>query len=235
MADSNNFNDAKIPNLDIGNYSLDEPRDHSACSTDGKVDVYFRNLKNNLIEKINDADVVFGCVSWITDLDIIRALQKKTVMLVIQKERYLKPQADEYKSSKNLREEYKKLHCSIELQSIGNQIGENMYYFFDPADPIVCVGEIKKEDGFSHPLMHNKFLVFAKWCKDIPTKTKEYAVWTGSFNFSKNASQSFENALYLIDPEIVNAYFQEFGQIWLLSEPVVWNSEEMSPFMYFDS
>lgn len=233
MSKPENFNTVKIPNPDIGNFTFDLPVDHSTSSIDSTTNVYFRNIKTRLIEKIMEADVIFGCVSWIKDPSIIRALQKKTVMLVIQKEKCLKPQVMETDFDKMIRNEYAQLKCGIELQSLDNPIGEKMCYFFDPADPIVCVGAIKNKEDTSNPLMHNKFLIFARWRKDAPSKTIQYAAWTGSFNFSANASKSFENALYLTDPNIVNAYFQEFGQIWLLSEPIDWEKEEMSPFMYF--
>ena len=45
-------------------------------------------------------------------------------------------------------------------------------------------------------------------------------VWTGSFNFTLNATNSFENAVVLHDPKIVNAFYQEWGQILALSEPL---------------
>lgn len=37
-----------------------------------------------------------------------------------------------------------------------------------------------------------------------------YAVWTGSFNFTKNACASFENAVVLREPAIVKAFFEEY-------------------------
>jgi hypothetical protein len=58
---------------------------------------------------------------------------------------------------------------------------------------------------------------------------KPYAVWTGSFNFSKTATQSFENALYILDRSIVQAYFSEWSQLTALSEPLDWESVSISP------
>lgn len=56
-----------------------------------------------------------------------------------------------------------------------------------------------------------------------------YAVWTGSFNFSKSATQSFENALYILDPSIIQAYLSEWNQIAALSESLDWDSDVLSP------
>ncbi|MNJ81293.1 hypothetical protein D3C77_800280 [compost metagenome] len=54
-------------------------------------------------------------------------------------------------------------------------------------------------------------------------------MWTGSFNFTKNATLSLENALFITDPKIVNAYFEEYGQIAAMSEELDWTSEWVAP------
>lgn len=57
--------------------------------------VFFRDLKTRLIEQINRADYVFGCVAWLTDHDILTALGKKRgVQLLVQKEDFLRPDSD---------------------------------------------------------------------------------------------------------------------------------------------
>lgn len=60
-------------------------------------------------------------------------------------------------------------------------------------------------------------------------KISPYAVWTGSFNITKNAGMSFENALYITDMAIVNAYYQEFSQITALSESLNWFKDWVEP------
>jgi phosphatidylserine/phosphatidylglycerophosphate/cardiolipin synthase-like enzyme len=81
--------------------------------------------------------------------------------------------------------------------------------------------------------MHNKFLIFSKVEEStedhgIETVTP-YAVWTGSFNLTKNATMSLENALFITDKKIVNAYFEEYGQIAAMSEELNWSSEWTAP------
>jgi len=56
-----------------------------------------------------------------------------------------------------------------------------------------------------------------------------YEVWTGSFNFTKNATYSFENAVLSKDQNIVGAFFREFGQIAALSESLDWETEWTAP------
>lgn len=82
--------------------------------------------------------------------------------------------------------------------------------------------------------MHNKFLVFARsnpeWPKtDSAPPVIPYAVWTGSFNVTANATRSFENAVVIRDETVSAAYLKEFGQILALSEPLDWNSDWISP------
>lgn len=81
--------------------------------------------------------------------------------------------------------------------------------------------------------MHNKFLIFAKeevWQDEeweflggegepsSVTIPKPYGVWTGSFNLTKNATYSLDNAIYLTEKVVVDAYYREFGQIAAMSE-----------------
>ncbi len=64
-----------------------------------------------------------------------------------------------------------------------------------------------------------------------PAKVRPYAVWTGSFNFTHNASRSFENAVYIEDEKIAQAYVDEYVQLLALSESLDWESECAEPDM----
>lgn len=55
------------------------------------------------------------------------------------------------------------------------------------------------------------------------------AVWTGSFNFTSNASRSLENAVFIRDPSVATAYANEFAQVAMLSEPLNWSSKWVCP------
>lgn len=97
-------------------------------------------------------------------------------------------------------------------------------------DAVRCVGNLNREKSPAFPRMHNKFLVFCniedrEGCEIV----EPYAVWSGSFNFTYNAANSLENAVLIRQPEIVKAYYREFGQIMALSEPLNWDSEWSAP------
>lgn len=80
--------------------------------------------------------------------------------------------------------------------------------------------------------MHHKFIVLCREVESEPhtyMNYNPYEVWTGSFNFTKNAGSSFENAIVLKDVHLVKAFFSEFAQIAALSEPLDWESEWVQP------
>ena len=207
-------------------------RDNSTSSTDGQVQVYFRNLSNALISEIKKADVVLGCVAWLTDFLIIDALRERDVAIVVQKEDFLRPDlgaSSDWK--KHLHARYDTLSCNIQRLSFNNMIG-SLSVCYDPTiQPIRCVGNYNRDKAPAFPRMHNKFMIFAKlnenedsWPTVVP-----YAVWTGSFNMTLNAQRSLENAILLKDPILVNAYFEEFGQIFAISEQLDWSSDWIAP------
>lgn len=101
-------------------------------------------------------------------------------------------------------------------------------------NPVSCVGNINNAKVAAFPRMHNKFLIFAKRNNNSELTYDEksiipYAVWTGSYNITKNASMSFENALYITDLKIVNAFYKEFAQIIALSESLDWFKDWVEP------
>jgi phosphatidylserine/phosphatidylglycerophosphate/cardiolipin synthase-like enzyme len=115
-----------------------------------------------------------------------------------------------------------------------------MSYLGDPTiEAVRCVGNHNSQKNPAFPRMHNKFIVLCKQTSHTLMQTDDeaseyrnyepYEVWTGSFNFTKNAGLSFENAVILKDTAIARAYFQEYAQIAALSEPLNWESEWVRP------
>lgn len=251
-------------------------RDYS--TTSNGVSVYFRNLEEHLIHHIQEADVVFGCVAWLTSDPILKALEQKQTAIVVQKEDFLRPDLNARSGwPKWLQGRYKSLKCNLERRSFPGLMGQlsvGTYAAYDSQDPIRCVGNYNSDKSPAFPRAHHKFVIFGR-TKAKPRQPSEaifpsdystteiqslgfgvgdenfvfngtdiedlddeeddfdssegltvqpYGVWTGSFNFTKNAGHSLENAVYLEDKAIVNAYANEFAQIFALSEPLNWES-----------
>ncbi|MFZ6047342.1 phospholipase D-like domain-containing protein [Pseudomonas sp. CR3202] len=216
-----------------GNYDKNFT-DNSTASSSG-VTVYFRNIEERLLQHIKESDAVFGAIAWLTSYSILDALAElNNVSIVVQKEDFLRPDVGSRSDfKKTLRTKYKSLKCNLTRYSFSN-ILSSVSVCSDPSiDPVRCVGNHNSEKKPAFPRMHNKFLIFARVEEgtedhDIETVTP-YAVWTGSFNLTKNATMSLENALFITDKKIVNAYFEEYGQIAAMSEELDWRSEWVAP------
>ena len=212
-----------------GHYFADVRQlDNSIVDSSRSTQVYFRDLEAHLISHIAQADAVFGCAAWLTSGPILDALAKKdSVSFVIQKEDFLRPDLGGRTYWKNwLREKYDSL-SGIERFSFDNVIDVLSCSYLDP---IRCVGNYNRDKVPAFPRMHNKFVIFAKLLDyDGYEGASPYAVWTGSFNLTKNAGKSLENAIFITDPEIVRAYWLEFGQIVAISEPLDWEADWVAP------
>lgn len=191
---------------------------------------------------IESADIIVGCVAWLTSKPIIEALAKKTgVSIIVQKEDFLRPDFGVKSNWKNeLRKVYKNLPDSLSRYDAGLQ-GTSLFMMSFAGDSTIeairCVGNHNAEKIPAFPRSHHKFIVFCKSLENPKSEYGEvigmnyepYAVWTGSFNFTHNATMSFENAVVLKEQEIVKAFFKEYAQIAAISEPLDWNSNWTEP------
>lgn len=214
-----------------------ELQDYTISSPESKITVYFRELENHLIEHIYQAELVVGCVAWLTSDRILQALAGRFTAIVVQKEDFLRPDLDVQDNWKrDLRTNYDKLKCDLERRWFGAPLGLTNILDESPLDPIRCLGNYNRDKLPAFPRAHHKFVVFCR-CLEVPgwkrheyLKVEPYAVWTGSFNFTKNATQSLENALVITDQAIVNAYYKEWLQVEALSEPLDWSVDWAAPY-----
>jgi hypothetical protein len=242
------FNKVKIENHNTGGSN---EFDNHNIKTD-LIDVYFRNIEDELIKNIEKADAVVGCVAWLTSENILIALSKKsTVQIVVQKEDFLRPDIASGKNfSKRIRYLYSLLNCEADRYmmdfGIGCRIGKCSVACDPSIEAVRCVGNYNKDKNPAFPRSHHKFVVFLKGpygkihnkkinINEIhgmayeEIKYEPYAVWSGSFNFTKNATNSLENAVLIKDKQIIEAYLKEWGQIAAISEPLDWESQWTFP------
>lgn len=200
----------------------------------GAARCYFRDIEERFLAELAEPDVqaVVGCVAWLTSKRILSALAKKRfVSIVVQKEDFLRPDA---LSGRELRAAYGR------FQNRTSRLGVGLDSLSTMSDATVeavrCLGNHNSAKHPAHPRMHHKFAVFCRhviqeedgsgWedAELIPTK-----VWTGSFNFTYNGTQSLENAVVLEDPIIARAYYREWEQVFALSEPLNWEKPWVAP------
>jgi hypothetical protein len=234
-----NLNELLISNADGPDKAL---QDFRSESVDGLTKVYFKNLELELVNRIREADIVVGCVAWLTSKPILLELQKKKgVSIIVQKEDFLRP---DLAAPRNWKRELQKLYSEIpraltryDHGFTGTEI-HMMSFASDPSlDPIRCVGNYNVSKAPAFPRAHHKFVLFCR-SKTLPIEHRRYhealtfepyEVWTGSFNFTKNAGNSFENAIISRDKNLVSAFFKEYGQIAALSERLDWETEWTVP------
>ena len=91
-----------------------------------------------------------------------------------------------------------------------------------------CIGHQKEPTKFAMPRMHHKFLVFLRMKEESDPGVADgewpyhpYAVWTGSYNITKNGNSSLENALFIRNDDLAQAYCDEWAQLVEVSEPEV--------------
>ncbi len=199
-----------------------------------KVSVHFQDLESRLIELIQQYEngIIFGCVAWLTSIPILAALAKcKNVQILVQKEDFLRP--DVSIKNKNqwhieLRRRYGLLKNDLSRYNLKDPIG-SLSVCGDPSfHAIRCVGNYNEDRQSAFPRSHHKFLVF---CESLGMEEHRVnyipvCVWTGSFNFTKNATLSFENAVVLHDYSGKNKFLESFlfehHRIFTLSESLNW-------------
>lgn len=213
----------------------DMPLQDYSTKGSAQTEVIFRNLEDRLIEMIHQADAIFGCVAWLTNPHILDALATKqnNVSIVIQKEDFLRPDRDARQKD-----------WKIKLRQMYRTLGKTERYWLpgvagrlssgadQTCEAVRCVGNHNSEKHSAFPRMHNKFLVFCTFNtieQEDFTDYTPYAVWTGSFNLTFNATMSFENAVIIYSSSLANAYLNEWSQILALSEPLDWESEWVEP------
>jgi hypothetical protein len=205
----------------------------------GGTAAYFRNLEPRLIAEIRKAEVVVGCVAWLTSEPILRALAGTGgVSIVVQKEDFLRPDITARPGwTRRLRALYEALPYTVRYDHLGSTASMLSFCGSPEIRPVRCVGNHNAGRAPAFPRSHHKFACFCRW-EEVPTEgppdtwpayIKPYAVWTGSFNFTANAAMSLENALLVTDPAVVNAYYQEWGNVLGISEPLDWEHPWVAP------
>ncbi len=230
----------KIPSesgkgIDLTDFSL------LNCQVDGETSVYFRNIEQRLIERIEESDCVFGCVAWLTSEPILKAIAKKSIaQLIIQKEDFLRPDIETVKMNykKKLRAIYSKIagvYRAHFYREIGIAISETWTIDSESEriEGVRCIGYRKQYHAELIPVMHHKFLVFCNYISPHDNfsfgSIDPYGIWTGSFNFTRNATRSFENAIFIKNRVIAKTFLREWGQLAALSEPLDWKHDYVAP------
>lgn len=184
-----------------------------------EVKIVFRQIEETVSELIRQSDFVVGCVAWLTNTVLLESLsQCRGCQFVVQTEDWLRPDAGDYTLSQQ-RELIRKLPL-IENYSLPRVPSVCSLFEVDP----VRLSGVPKNDSRNQPRMHHKFAIFgnARTDQDCggPWNVDYHTVFTGSFNWTRNATMSLENGVILRGSEIVDAYCREYFQILLSSRKI---------------
>lgn len=235
-----NLNHAVITNADGPDVWLPDAR-APTMAMDGRVEIHFDNLESALVKEITDHTTVVGCVAWLTNERVLRALSGcEMVSMIVNKEDFLRPDKGNW-SQRKIKELYSKIRdgCRISLGAYYSIGGDPTY------EAVRCVG-VSSDRKNVPPRMHHKFLVFCEIQQkrfnytnhlvDPPSEECEerdvvipVAVWTGSFNASENGTRSLENVIIIRDKVVAAAYYSEWKTLLGISEPLNWESEYVYP------
>jgi phosphatidylserine/phosphatidylglycerophosphate/cardiolipin synthase-like enzyme len=202
-----------------------------------KIKSVFDNLEEELIKLIHKYNngFVFGCVAWLTSLPILEALSKTNSQILIQKEDFIRPDIYSKDLFKNrLKVAYDKLKFLEYRHRLREPIRSLSICCSPEVDSIRCIGNYNSDKTPAFPRMHHKFMVFCRVDNQFPDLVyKPEVLWTGSFNITKNATMSFENAIVIEDltgnNPIIESYLNEHHQLFGLSEQLDWEKEWTEP------
>ena len=192
-------------------------RDTAAANVSYVV-AHLGELRTAAVNYISGSDIIVGSVAWMTDPAIMEALSQRFVALTVQKENWWK-KTD--RRGQRLAAGYASLVGGLPASAFPEPLASKGDVLLAP---IACVG-YAGSTPFA-PLHHHKFLVR---CHAEDGKLVADALWSGSFNLTKNASEGFENAVEIHDPIIADAYLHEFALMAAMSEPMNWRMAAPDP------
>ena len=209
--DYGNYKGSFIENIKLSNVELDE------------FELYIKDIKKELINKINIHDgPIVGNIAWLTDYDILEALSKKTVQIIIQKEDFLRPDSiNDNKFIKSIKKLYNKFSGFDNMNLFDYHISVCGHV---EIPGVTCLGNLNSEKNPAHPRAHNKFLVFCDYSEPDENNNSHIvpkSVWTGSFNFTNNSGNSLENSIYFSGRnDIIKKYYEYYLHMLMCSEPL---------------
>lgn len=180
--------------------------------------VHTADIRARLIEFIASSEAIVGCVAWVRDADILAALAKKPTSLIMQKETMLREPSELRRRLGALKNGWRLSSLPAPFSALGPD---------QRIEGCRCVGQHIGRANPGAPRMHHKFLVDVGHTS--PDQWFPRRAWTGSFNFSRNADASLENAVEIAHPGVADAYFAEWLRVLAISEPLDWTARMPKP------
>lgn len=145
--------------------------------------IHCNDLEQSVVKYINDADVVVGCIAWLTNKNILTAMSnvKHGVSIIVQKEDFLRPDLDDvnlqkyYNNIKPFEWYYSMIdnkYCYFKNNILDglNTISRSCVIYDDVDSDngifsnmqVRCFGNNNSKHKLAFPRMHHKFVVLCK-------------------------------------------------------------------------
>lgn len=225
-----NLNEIKVP-TDGDDISPDgKQNDFSLIDENENIEVYFKNIEYQIINKIKKYDSVIGCIAWLTNKNILKALsKKKLVSIIVQEEDFLRPDINFNGIKQKFKNKMFKLYEKINKKNYISLCNCGISYCSN--GELECgirrMGMINENKVPAFPRMHNKFIICFNSDGDRFDTCEKLngEVLTGSYNYTENSNNSLENVVCIKSDKIVEKYYYQYAEIALLSVPLDWDSE----------
>jgi hypothetical protein len=171
----------------------------------------FGDKRSALLAWIEGQECIVGCVAWLSDPQILMALNRTELSeVVMQREAHLSrygAMMPEHPSS--IAALYQATHDYAPHTHGGLRVRYRL---------------IGSSNHGKRPVMHHKFLV---GCRLVLCRRPEgqalkivpFSVWYGSWNMTRNA-QNDDSALILHDMTVSQLFYKEWRRLWADSEPI---------------
>jgi hypothetical protein len=179
----------------------------------------FGDKRSALLAWIEAQECIVGCVAWLSDPQILMALNRTNLSeVVMQRESYLHRYGTMAPGSQT------------SIAALYQATHSYAPHTYEPG-PRVRYRLIGSANHGKRPVMHHKFLV---GCRLVlctyphggpALKLVPLSVWYGSWNMTRNA-QNDDSALILYGLTVSQPFYQEWHRLWSESEPITGVSEE---------
>jgi len=214
-----NLNNIKVNNEHI----TSEQNDFSLIGDEKDIEIYFKNIEKQIINKIKKYNHVVGCIAWLTNENILVELaKKKSVLIIVQEEDFLRPDTNFDGNNKKWKKKIFKLYNKLKINKENIWLGCGISYCRTVDSGIRRLGKVNEGKLPAFPRMHNKFIICYndKYDNEINGE-----ILTGSYNYTENSNNSLENVVCIKDKKIVSRYYQQFAEIAIMSVSLDWNGE----------
>jgi hypothetical protein len=191
--------------------------------------VVLDDIRAALVGVITKWDAFMGCVGWVTDLEVLDAMQGRSLGLAVQKEEMLRgdPGSDSYKL--RLRRAY----------------DATSYYEHGYGAGQAAQGRAARQRALRRGVWHPRQQ--RQRPRALPQSTRQHAPQVPGarrrrarplraqgrvarvVHLSNNAANSLEDATYEESPSLALVYDQRACDVYRISEPLDWTSEACAP------